>query len=298
VKCDPARANRLLPYLISFAQATIPFIYRGVLHENLFGSGDWYDIYIAVSSWFVTVTMFGVLHFFLQVAIAAYFRRFALLYTLGRMVDPSDQKSINCPELRRQFIDLTIPHNISAWVAMREVLVDLGFMYRERITMYTSYVVLLAIGLTLDLIYHLLFAAADVGVLATVIITFNTLSILFPVALMILYGTRANIQFDVHLAILVRMQLHLREMICDMDIAKYRFLRHRHQFAELNEKRLQASNSLIDAATKVLEQEKILNPITLLGFPASVRMVQGLASIIAGAAVAGGRLFSSQALSW
>jgi len=294
VKCPRAKASAALPYILGLLQALIPIFVRVGQHETWCGSYTFLDIYLTLSSLYLTFFFSGILYLFIQVGIADYYRRFILLAVLGRMIDPSPTSLVvGLPtSMRRpQFIDLTVPHNIASWFALRQVLVDLGFQYRERVTLYTSYVLLLALGLTGTLLYQIA-VGGRLSVMYTTVITYNAICILIPICLMTLNGTSANEQFDVHVALLMRIRFTIREFMAS-DIKDYRLKHSNALRGEGNEKQLQSCDSLIGSILEILEAEKTLNPIRILGLPASYAMVRGIGSVAAGAIASGGKLFSN-----
>jgi len=236
----------------------------------------------------------GILYFFIVIGIADYYRRFTLLAVLGRMIDPSPSTTvIGLPlSMRRpQFIDLTIPHNVTSWFALRQVLVDLGFQYRERITLYTSYVLLLALGLTGTLLYQIA-VGGTLSIMYVTVITFNVVCILMALVLITLNGTSANEQFDIHVALLMRIRFTIREFLAS-DIKDYRVKHSNTLRGQSTEKQLQSCDNLIGSILEILVVEKAINPIRILGLPASYAMVRGIGSVAAGAIASGAKLFSN-----
>jgi len=243
---------------------------------------------------FLTFTFYGVMLLFISVGIADYYRRFILLEVLGRMIDPCPNvKTNDLPKSMRrpQFIDLTIPHNITSWFALRQVIIDLGFQYRERITGYTSYSLLLALGLTGTLLYQVIIGHL-ISVMYIVLITFQTVCILFPIAIMTLNGAAANAQFDHHIALLMRIRFTVRELLAP-DIKDYRIKHINPYRGRSTEKQLQSCDSLLGSVLEILNLEKTLNPIRILGLPASYTVVRGIGSVLAGAVASGAKLFSN-----
>jgi len=262
--------------------------------DIFFGSYTIIDIYLTVACIIQVFVFYGVLLTFIAVGITDYYRRYILLAVMGRMVDPnptpSETSALPASMKRPQFIDLTIPHNIPAWFTLRQVLTDVGFQYRERITMYTSYMLLLAVGLTASLIYQWAIGGV-LSLLFIASITCNALSILLPICSMVLNGTRANRQFDFHIALLMRIRLCIRETIAS-EIKDYRIRKGQTSKLKSDEKQLQSCDLLLGSALEILNLEKNLYPITILGLPASLAMVQGIGSIAAGAIASGAKLFS------
>jgi hypothetical protein len=102
---------------------------------------------------------------------------------MGYVIDSSgtqnDLSSLNT-QLKPIFLDMTIPGNIPAWFAIRQVLQDFGSFlllvssfsfflcslsssfpsagsnYRTRISVYTSYALLIALALIAKLMYHII----------------------------------------------------------------------------------------------------------------------------------------------
>jgi len=260
--------------------------------EIFFGSYAWNDIALTCSTFLLTFLFYGALLAFVSVGIADYYRRYVLLSVIGQMIDPSPDVSeaykTSIPNMKRpQFIDLSIPHNIPAWFAFRQVLTDLGYQYRERVSLYSTYVVLLALGLTAGLVYQLAVGAVLDPIVITAI-TWNALSILLPICSMTYNGTRTNEQFDVHIALLMRIRLSIREIVSD-EIKDYRVKKKTSKLTS-TEKQLQSCDLLLGSSLEILTMEKLLNPIKILGFPASFQLVQGIGSLAAGALASGASL--------
>jgi len=277
-------------------QALLPSIVRVSQGDNFFGSYYGGNIFMTIACIIQVIFFYGVLNIFLMVGVADYYRRFILLEVMGKMIDTSGTNScstVSAPE----FVDLTIPHNVTAWFSLRQIFVHFGGQYRQRIQLYTSYSLFLCAAFFGLLIYGLIVnkGTKTLALLTIISITHISFVTLSFIARMMLNGTRANKQFDVHSAILNRTQFIVRELIgADAEKLAHDQVRSQvgSQLMRGDRRSLESCDLLISSVLAILALEKSLNPIRLLGIPASTTMVQTLATGAAGSLAAGVRLFT------
>lgn len=170
----------LLNALTGFIQACLPIIMRLAHGANGFGidpsdstTTRGLHIVIVIFSFLISFFFGFVLFNFAMIAMHDVKRRYRLLRACGALIDPSPPPSTVAPmppavNAERgtckerfdaesfPFIDLAIASNVSAWLAIRQLAVHHGHLYRPRLTMYTSYILLVSLALLSLLLYQLI----------------------------------------------------------------------------------------------------------------------------------------------
>jgi len=125
------------------------------------------------------------------------------------------------------------------------------------------------------------------GVLVIATITFLALTIFSILMQMVYYGTAANFMYEAHNAILLRVQMAIRELLSEMANV-YAAQTDLNTGAEAEE--LKRSDMLLDSVLKCLQVEDKQNPVTIMGIRASAPVVRSLAGLGASAAASTMRL--------
>jgi len=245
-----------------------------------------------------TFVFFFTLVAFISIGVVDVYRRFAMLKVMGVMIDPSGGQSANAMMAmmddevtwRPHFIDFTIPSNITSWFATRQVLAEFGLEFKKRLGLYCSYALLLALLLLAKLFYDVIMhgeKSGTSGALVIATITFLSLTIFVILAQMVYYGNAANCMYEAHNAILLRVQMAIRELLSEMANV-YAAQTDLNIKAETEE--LKRSDLLLDSVLKCLQVEDKQNPVTIMGIRASAPVVRSLAGLAVSAAASTMRL--------
>jgi len=137
-------------WAISIAQACIPVImslgWRGAV-----GNNSALTLIQVCFGWFLTCMYFYVALMFIDVGRHDNIRRARIVQAAGALIDV-DSPLFFPKWYATLFVDLAWPQNISAWVKLRWLLLNIGGQFRTRITIYSSYVTIFLLALVLYVI--------------------------------------------------------------------------------------------------------------------------------------------------
>lgn len=219
---DTRSASRMrLSFLLACGQVMIPVFARVAegfpVNLEYTGAAGWTaTILNIIVAFFFSFVLFS----FSLLASDDFRRRFVLLRVCGMIVDPAavcSQLRVVChTSWRPPFVDLTLSQNIPTWFALRQVLMNFGEMYRTRLKLYSSYTLVFVVGLLIKLIYDMFFRPeALYGKSIMVLTIYNFVIVLLMLAHTIYHGTRSNMEYDRHCAVLLRVQFSLRELYAE-----------------------------------------------------------------------------------
>eukprot|EP00467_Chlorarachnion_reptans_P025590 CAMPEP_0114497352 /NCGR_PEP_ID=MMETSP0109-20121206/6280_1 /TAXON_ID=29199 /ORGANISM="Chlorarachnion reptans, Strain CCCM449" /LENGTH=392 /DNA_ID=CAMNT_0001674731 /DNA_START=902 /DNA_END=2080 /DNA_ORIENTATION=- len=224
----------------------------------------------------LTFLFFNTALMFIDVGRIDYQRRANIIRAVGSLIKFDSLIAQQCG--MDIFIDLAWPVNVSAWLEFRRLLITMGSQFRPRIALYTSYITVFLIGLMLWVLISI-FAIGEVTTLAVATVGGFLLSLGYFLGRSIWYGSATNEQFGYQARSLSRIQLRLRELRTSV-IMKHAAT-HRISLKEkMIEARLMQADSLMDAATHLLDMDSKLEPITILGIPASKELYTTTATLV------------------
>eukprot|EP00471_Norrisiella_sphaerica_P003785 CAMPEP_0184491580 /NCGR_PEP_ID=MMETSP0113_2-20130426/20776_1 /TAXON_ID=91329 /ORGANISM="Norrisiella sphaerica, Strain BC52" /LENGTH=695 /DNA_ID=CAMNT_0026875999 /DNA_START=46 /DNA_END=2133 /DNA_ORIENTATION=- len=260
--------------IIALIQSMIPLIvslaWHGRIHNgSMMSSGQ------VLIGWFISWTYFYVALMFIDVGRHDNIRRARLIQAVGSLIDIDSPLSFEKCGVSI-FVDLAWPHNVSSWIKLRWLLLNIGSQYRTRIAIYSSYVALVTLGLVLYVIGAIFTETLNEVTFVTV--AFMLVCVGYMLGSSIWYGSATNEQYEYQSRALARIQLRLREVRAQSRTGN------RHDFVKrrLVDQRLKRADRLMESAIILLDHDSRLEPVKILGFHASKELYTTLATIIAG----------------
>mmetsp|Transcript_7971 Transcript_7971/g.12802 ORF Transcript_7971/g.12802 Transcript_7971/m.12802 type:complete len:264 (-) Transcript_7971:189-980(-) len=225
--------------------------------------------------WFLTCMYFYVALMFIDVGRHDNIRRARIVQAAGALIDV-DSPLFFPKWYATLFVDLAWPQNISAWVKLRWLLLNIGGQFRTRITIYSSYVTIFLLALVLYVIAAIFIETLNEVTFVTV--AFMLICVGFLLMSSIWYASATNEQFQYQSRSLARIQLRLRELRAEARSSKcYSHIKRRHI-----DDRLKRADRLMESAVVLLNYDSKLEPVKILGFDASKELYTTLATIVVG----------------
>ncbi|GAB5356212.1 hypothetical protein AAMO2058_000271300 [Amorphochlora amoebiformis] len=263
----PALIQAMLPIIITLADG------------RSFGDNSSYSVAAVVMAAITVFIYFSVALTFLDTGRVDNQRRARVIQAVGALIDyeaPLRHKNSMCG--MTMFIDLAWPQNVSTWMRFRWLLLNLGGQYRARITLYTSYVSVLTLGL---IMYALIgFFLGTVNIVTVCTVAWSLLCLGYFLGSSIWYGSATNEQFTTQARSISRIQLKLREIRADYQKS------HKFKSSLRRQKidcRLKRADMLLETALLLLDHDSKLEPVTILGFEASKELYTTMATLVGGA---------------
>eukprot|EP00753_Platysulcus_tardus_P012296 PLAT3353.10.p1 GENE.PLAT3353.10~~PLAT3353.10.p1 ORF type:complete len:428 (-),score=187.40 PLAT3353.10:71-1318(-) len=254
---------------VALLHAAAPPVTRALMGLPVMGN-NWSTIVITSSIAFEQFMWTWILMAFLATGAADYRRRYLGLHFLSLVLsrtaadkvrddDDDDEDAAVSLGIKLRLDDV---HNVRGWLVTRDLLRHIGERFFKRIQLYTSYGLLLGLCIIAGIIWIL---TSDYDTLLKVLpqvtsLSIDMLGIIYIVASMISYGSKANAQADIHRELLVKQRLEVRHRMHDASASEAARLQHVYR--------------LLGDARDAVELEDRVRPITLLGFRASHTLVK------------------------
>eukprot|EP00753_Platysulcus_tardus_P012312 PLAT3353.9.p1 GENE.PLAT3353.9~~PLAT3353.9.p1 ORF type:complete len:680 (-),score=284.33 PLAT3353.9:959-2998(-) len=280
---DATRVSSLLCML----HAAAPPVTRALMGLPVMGN-NWSTIVITSSIAFEQFMWTWILMAFLATGAADYRRRYLGLHFLSLVLsrtaadkvrddDDDDEDAAVSLGIKLRLDDV---HNVRGWLVTRDLLRHIGERFFKRIQLYTSYGLLLGLCIIAGIIWIL---TSDYDTLLKVLpqvtsLSIDMLGIIYIVASMISYGSKANAQADIHRELLVKQRLEVRHRMHDASASEAARLQHVYR--------------LLGDARDAVELEDRVQPITLLGFRASHALVKAALVALGSAAATAARVLT------
>ncbi|RYY31999.1 hypothetical protein EON62_05935 [archaeon] len=237
-------------------------------HATIFGN-------FIFCQFFFSVTLIN----YLRVIIVDFHRRCSALRHLealsGRVA-----KAMNSSVRRvdEPILALDSADNVLAWLLVRRLTINMGLRYYRRLQSYTSQALVLTIGVAVGVLGALVFmqhAPANVfAIVAFAVVGLGMLVLLSVHMLLILYyGASTNAENVVHSAVLKARKVELLQAALQAQAADDR----------ATERRLNGIALMLDNVADIVQFDAQLEPVCVLGVPATFSLIQAM---LAGAASA------------
>eukprot|EP00753_Platysulcus_tardus_P012310 PLAT3353.7.p1 GENE.PLAT3353.7~~PLAT3353.7.p1 ORF type:complete len:689 (-),score=282.13 PLAT3353.7:583-2649(-) len=267
--------------------AAAPPVTRALMGLPVMGN-NWSTIVITSSIAFEQFMWTWILMAFLATGAADYRRRYLGLHFLSLVLsrtaadkvrddDDDDEDAAVSLGIKLRLDDV---HNVRGWLVTRDLLRHIGERFFKRIQLYTSYGLMIGLGIIAGIIWIL---TSDYDTLLRVLpqvtsLSIDMLGIFYFVGSMISYGSKANAQADIHRGLLVKQRLEVRHRMHDASASEAARLQHVYR--------------LLGDARDAVELEDRVQPITLLGFRASHALVKAALVALGSAAATAARVLT------
>mmetsp|Transcript_62398 Transcript_62398/g.71558 ORF Transcript_62398/g.71558 Transcript_62398/m.71558 type:complete len:392 (-) Transcript_62398:276-1451(-) len=254
--------------------------------------GDWHEVPIYIFLFFSSVTFNLQNMFFINLAYVDSARRLFLMRSLSALL--SVHKDFSFPFLHKTpLIDIFDPASLNSWYNLRNIFMDVGKRYEDKIYLYFSVVILgyavLALWFVMLILGLIQLDTIDVNLQAVMV--GNMLVVVFIyICLVLMNGANINDHFKIHRDLLMKNKTHyanaetyknhlnsdLRYVNPMLSYAATKFFCYPREFGKLMHKLTLTTDSLYNK----LENDEIKHPYKILGAKVTWILIGRVATLL------------------
>jgi len=269
--------------ILAIIFASLALITRAIERVPVMGGITWHDYVVTtcmlVSLFIAIWTNFG----YLFAGITDFSRRRLIQRHLSMIITRGyeplvSQRAKDGPQFFLErgplLFDLTVPENVAAWWASRQVLEDFGLTFYRRINGYTGAFIIFALAMIISL-YYVVFTGQHIASVAIFVqVGYSFVILLIIISLLVMYGGRTNQIRREQSLIFLRKKVLLETIVLD-SVA-----------SEEVKRQLQLSIDMLASVARLVDIDNMQQNITILGFEAGGQFARSLMAVaIAGLGV-------------
>lgn len=265
-----------LSIAVAIVFAALGIITRAIEHKPVMGGTTWHDNVISAvfifSVFIVSFTNFG----YLFGGIGDFQRRRLLQKHLSMIITRGYEPLVSrrSADGARYFqehgpliFDLSVPENMVAWWASRQVSQDFGLSFYRRINYYTGSFIIFAAAMIGSLYYVVLTNTPLASVAVFVQVAYYFVALLVIISLLVMFGSKANQVRREQPLIFLRKKVVLETLILD-------------SLATQEVKaQLQLSVDLLQTIARLADIDNVQMTVTILGFEAGGQFARSLLAL-------------------
>eukprot|EP00743_Colponemidia_sp_Colp-15_P005734 GILK01006164.1.p1 GENE.GILK01006164.1~~GILK01006164.1.p1 ORF type:complete len:698 (+),score=113.09 GILK01006164.1:27-2096(+) len=275
---DPGKLARIL----AVAQWTLPCFARLLQGHGFLGDSAT-DVVTVLGFLAFSIIGYGSLLSFVHVGFFDFRRRLFMMRQCSALWSAAFKHYQN-PRTQSLPLLYLSDKSINAWHICRQTVLDLGRRYALRVQAYMSVFLAVELLATSWLLYQLI-AASTIDFTSLLVASFNIIVLSGLFLPLIIYGTLANRNSEVHRDILNFYTLRIRSHKAENRLKPFKQLEGKDNTEQVGpfeheETVLSSCDSLLEAVREEIKMADKLRPLSVLGFRANQNLIRSLAALL------------------